>query len=550
MTLHVIYSNATGTTQDLAALDAIRLASPMDGGEQGVSLTANAEEGSVAISTLLVDDPGGTLNLVGHRRVYVYESAEDPLNQMIWTGFLGDRTVTRGEGEFVLSADRRWSAALVEGNTILSRRIITGADGNRPAETDVARVTWLVASSYLSTVDNALGYLDTSGPIAMEAADLRGQTAFDVVNDCANRSGKNWFLIYHGDTSPPSYIGTYSIWYASAESSSYVSTLRLTNVLADVDNSTTFAVNPDVTLRRDPSRVYSGVYLPYEGGVLYQQDTATKNAYAARDTAAPNANVEDSTKAAALARRYLDDAATEDDRIDFRIVVPKEKVNHLREGHRVEVKFSHLPGYSSAYGWARLLRRTVTQLSDELYEIAGELSGAGTSLSGTLDVLGDVIQGYAPNGSSTESMIMKPATQYNWTVSVARLSGTAGGYAFTWTVMDAALLEAIATGPGLTSFAEGVKWYATWEVAGASGTQDATCTGAPWEDDAGSIVGARPGICGAVDTVNCGRVSGVFTTRTAAQFDFTQPVHFAAYQAIGPHDGVTTYRWTFRITEA
>jgi len=402
MGLQVRYNSAT----DVADVVTVR---------QGASFSAAAEEGAVATSQIIVDDPDNSLNYVGLRRLYAYETTAPAHNQMVYNGYLQDRTIGRqpaeGPDDDEEVMGRRWALNVADTNSLLSRRLITGADGDRPAETDIARIQWLLDSndSYLSnphdTWENPSPYIDTGDPVDMDAADLRGQTAFDVLNDCAQRSGKFWFATYYeaNDSVPPTNNGSIALFYAFDYSTLYSSTLRLTNVRADVDNATTFAVLPDASLSRDPTRAYSGVYLTYDGGSLYAQSTNVANLFQQRDAAVSNVNIKTAAKATALATRYLGDASSEDDRISARFVVPKQHVNLLREGQRFEAKFSHLPGLSS-YTWLRCLRRTVTPRSDEEYEIAitatgvpvpsliqskssGMISGGTVSVTVTLDTV-------------------------------------------------------------------------------------------------------------------------------------------------------------------
>lgn len=351
----------------------------------GVAFQSNAEEGSTAITAMVVDDESNALDYVGLRRVYAYETAAPAHNQIVYNGYLQARTIGRGPAQGMDSDEsitgRRWTLQIADTNSLLSRRIITGADGERKAETDVARIQWLLTANdrYLSnpqdTWDTAGTYVNTVGALDMEAADLRGQTAFDVLNDCAQRSGKNWgaFYLETNDTVPPTNGGSITLWYDFDYSTAYTSSVRLTNVRADVDNVTTFFVNPDATLGRDPSRNYSGILLNYSGGSVYTQSTNVANLFQRRDTSVSNANVKSAAAAATLSARYLEDAAREEDRLTCRFVVAKQYVNSLREWQRCQVNLSWLPGYTG-YNYARVLSRTVRQLTDDFYEIGVELS--------------------------------------------------------------------------------------------------------------------------------------------------------------------------------
>lgn len=379
MTLRVEFSTGGTATSNVAG--SIRRDLPTG----GPKFTIKAEEGAVGGSEVYVDDTAGTLNVVGLRRWWAWETGEDPGYQVIATGYIGPREIGRianGIDDHVVGADRVWTVSLNDHNQLLARRLITGTDGDRPAETDIARITWLIGSSYLSGVDNVLGYINATDTVSLDASDLRGQSAYEVLRDCAQRSGKDFFLVRRGDTSPPTFGGTdrCSLWYDYQVSTAYQSTLRLTNIRADVDNTTTFAVNPDAKLRRVPDRTYSGILVRHVNGSVYSQNTTTLNTFGARDNAVTDSNITTDAAAAALAATYLDNARTEEDRITCRFMVPHTKVNHLREGQAVQVKFSHFgTPYSAGYTYMRCVERTVEQVSDTTYEISVELVGTGTT---------------------------------------------------------------------------------------------------------------------------------------------------------------------------
>ena len=396
----------------------------------GLSVTANAEEGSVAISTIAVDDPNGTLDFVGMRRVFITEDSESPLNTAVWTGFLGDATISRGPGAgldndvHVIGAARRWTLNLVDVNSLISRKVIRSG-GDRPAETDIARVNWLIDTWQLP-INNTAGYIATSGGVSMDATDYTNQTAFDVLNDAAQASGRNWFAFYDQatDTNPPVYIGSYSLFYNSPGSSIYDSGIRLTNVQADVDDTTTFVVLNDATINRDPSRLADGILVTYNGGSVYVQNNTTGDTYFgpgySRDLVMPHANTSSEASASALARRYVSDASSPVDRISCSFLVPKEKVNALYQGQRVQIKFTHFfTEYAQSYVYARCLKRTVTQLSDDQYRIDVELApstdgGVGGAAcepvqyaytESTFDTPYDVVLGSAPTAGNTLAAI-------------------------------------------------------------------------------------------------------------------------------------------------
>jgi hypothetical protein len=261
-------------------------------------------------------------------------------------------------------------------NTLLARRIMVGSDCNRPAETDVERLQWLTGTTEQSFIDDATTFLDTSGPVNMDAADYRYQYANQIYDDCSQASGKNYFLY-------PYFDSTWKVgfWYEhSDESTDYSSDIQISNDASDIDYSTTFEAKIDTTLTRDPSRVYSGVAMPFDGGTQYSQRASTISVFAARDTSAPMVNVKTYTKAQARALRYLDTIKTEEDIIETGLYLPPEQVNDVLVGQRMQAKFTHLPGYED-FSWMRVLKKTTTFLTPWLYDVDLTLSGTASNAS-------------------------------------------------------------------------------------------------------------------------------------------------------------------------
>ena len=333
-----------------------------------LDVAMNAEEGSVAQSTVFADDPDGDLDITGHRRFRITESTATGSNTTIWVGYTAARRYHRGDSTRTGVA-RAVDIDLVDVNSIIARRIFDRSQANRPAETDVARITWLLTTEETQLIDDAT-FFSSSNAVAMDAVDYRGQSVENVLNDCAQQSGKNYFIWYNDDTNQ------YSLFYDFADAEVYTSPLRLTNVASEVDGSLTFAISIETELSRSPDRVYSGAYLEYDGGTVYEQKTATANSFARRDAVMPAENVKTQAKATARAQRYLNDMDSEEDVITTSVILPAAKVNFLMQGMRVQFKATHLPGYTD-YTYLRLLNRSVRQLSEEFYEVKCELSSAG-----------------------------------------------------------------------------------------------------------------------------------------------------------------------------
>ena len=332
-------------------------------------LTENAEEASVATSEVVVDDPEMDLDEIqGHRGYYVIEDATGD-DEVIFYGYIADQTISRGD----YPLGRQWTLSLVDINSLIDKRIMTGSDCNRDAETDVARMLWLLTTDEAHAFHSDTTYISTANPVDMDACDYRGQRLSQVVDDCEQASGKNAYLFW----SSPFTGGTRSLWYGANSLTTRQSPLGLSNDLADIDDATTFAISEDTKLVRDPSRMYSGIYLPYDGGAIYKSGLYPETAFSwFRDGAMPSLNVKSETKASARAVRYLNDLHTQEHRIQTAVILPNTNVNDIRPGMFVPFKGTHLPGYETAIN-CRVLNRTVGQWTHDQYLVELELSPVG-----------------------------------------------------------------------------------------------------------------------------------------------------------------------------
>jgi hypothetical protein len=336
-----------------------------------------------SMSGLTLDDPTGSLDVTALRAFAIEEA--DCSKRRLFSGYVADRSQARGDGShrsLILGAARTWDTTLVDYNNTMWQRVIRGSDGNRPAETDVARINWIIGSAYTATVSDA-GLISSSGPVNMDAADYRGRYPADVAADCGNASQKNYFVYFDEATWHPAFA------YFDPTSTTYTSTLQFSNVLSDVDSSTTFAATGVLDL--DPSAVYSGVYLRYSGGTVYRQNTTTLSDIGIRDASIDEPDIKTSAAAIARADAYLVAAGVEQKTLKIHTELPSTHVNLILPGQRVRVKFSHLTGYTS-FAYARVVTRTVSQAegSDKVYivelecrnpKLMGGIGAGGTPVS-------------------------------------------------------------------------------------------------------------------------------------------------------------------------
>jgi len=345
----------------------------------------NAEEGSVAINSLVIDDPDGDLEMYGHRILAIEETdAIDPLDRFVFVGFVGSVKTMRGP--YRTGVSRQYVCDVADANTILSWSIMVGAGNVRPAETDIERIAWWLTTSEADPIVDDRYVLATDG-IDMDANDYNTQGALAVIDDCAQQSGRNYWVTYFGDvgvtTDTP--WGSFGMWYDAADSEAYPSGVRLTNILSDVNltpgsgEDLTFYIGltEETELTRDPMRVYSFIVVPFKSSYVSAYSTRTAEIFRRRMSVMPAINVTTKATATARAARYVSDLATPEDRATVKTTVPRSLVNTIRPGMLVSVKVTHWPGYADDYVLMRVLSRRVVEISEEEYaafELTLELS--------------------------------------------------------------------------------------------------------------------------------------------------------------------------------
>lgn len=369
MTQFYLYRDAFGVSSSFSVPlgnDRIRL------GELS-SLEERAEHLDTGSTTLVFDDPNADMGSGGdairaNARLNITETACPVGNQRLYSGIFGGRQYKRRAGQhdsLRLGVSREIEGELHDLNTLASMRVIPNSDRDaiRPAESVNTRLEWILSTGYMTLVVDA--GLVVSNSTHMTKADYRGQRPANVVNDCELAAGFGWnaFIYWNEATAEP------ALFFDNANTSTaYSSTLRISNVLSDLDSFTdpaavTFGPSVDAELSRNPSDLGSGVYLPFENGAVYRTSTSTIDAYGRKDIIAPNSNVKSRDRARAQADDFLVQHATEEERITVTVELPPSHVNLIRAGQRIQVRFQHLPGYES-FTWCRVLTRAPGQTKD------------------------------------------------------------------------------------------------------------------------------------------------------------------------------------------
>ena len=352
---------------------------------EGWEFTEKAEEGAFGSGVIWLSDPDMDLDVDGLRAYFVLEDASEATDNVLWGGFVVDPEVSRGE-QGTTHYDplaRAWQLQLTDRNGYWNRRVMVGTDCKRPAESDVTRMQWLLTTSEASWLDDATTYLATGSPSNMDKVDYRGQYLNQILDDCAQHTGKNWWVQLQESGSGRKNVG----WYGLDGLTDYTSDILLSNDPTDwLDDalldgtSLTWPIADQTKLRRDTSRVYSGVYLRYANGTkaIYRRRAASVTAYGYRDYVTDYPNVKTKAKAIARATRLLNDLANPDERITTTVRLPRGKATMLRAGMRVQFRATHLEGYSS-WNWLRVLSVSIKPIGiGDQYDLALELQGPGT----------------------------------------------------------------------------------------------------------------------------------------------------------------------------
>ena len=310
-----------------------------------------AEMGEETTGGIPLEDPDGTLTIVGHRPVTVEE--DECAQPRLFTGWTATRDMGRKyEDALIVSDARIVDTTIVDINEAFSFRQITGADGNRPQETWQARCTWILGSDYLDgLVDTSEDFIVTN-TVLMDPADYRSGYPVAVMNDLSDRSGNayTFFLFYRPSN------GLITLFFDNPTSYIAACTLSISNVLADVDYAAVFPPDNVAVLAREPDLTYSGVTVEYNDGTmkLYRRRPSTETAYIRRETTIQRPYTKGLATATAQAEKWLDKHSVETDRITCSIQVPAASVGLIQAGQSIQARFSHLGLPYSAAGGATM----------------------------------------------------------------------------------------------------------------------------------------------------------------------------------------------------
>jgi hypothetical protein len=336
-----------------------------NGSDPRFSLTAYAEECSIASSSIVVRDPDGDLHITGLNRFDVVEDdsiADDPY---IWVGRFTNRVEKRGR--YLTGPSRDIECTLEDMNNTVSRYILGLTEGaNRPAEDHGDRIAWLFGTDVMFNItDDSLVIINSS--VNMPAYDYTGMSPQQVIDDCARASGYQNFVWYNGVTDELGLV------YARSDGDWLDSGLRLSNLPSEVDDSTTFYLGMDAGLEWDPSRIASHVFARGDGITTFEENDDTADLFGRTDKAMDFPTVRDgATLTTRTLRALANDLDTETVIVKGTVYLPSTHASMFKAGYRFLLHATHLSGFQDDFADLRLVMTTHELITPTLYRIEFE----------------------------------------------------------------------------------------------------------------------------------------------------------------------------------
>jgi len=336
--------------------------------------TSSAVSGGSDTAFVDIDDPDGELDIEVGQGFWVDENDCTP--ERIWTGEVVSFTVDRGN--YRDGPGRVWHLEMVGINAGAMFRVLSERDtAKRPPETNLERIDWLLGTTAVtgaSTIFADDGFISGTA-FDVDESDFTGEYPADVLASLGGEFGRNWFLFWN-----PAENHT-TLFYGAVDEGISDSTLSISNVQSD-SNSTCIFPFVDAVLSRSSEEIYAGVLVKFRGNSVLVRNSATEAAYVDRHAVVSTDRIGRLSTAVTFGTRWLAEHANPRDTLTCTLILPDDQVNLLREGMRVDVKFSHLPGYDT-FTTVVVRRRTVTFYPQRAnsYRVKYELSA--TSVAGT-----------------------------------------------------------------------------------------------------------------------------------------------------------------------
>ncbi len=339
--------------------------------EDGIQTMTQAADGDVGSSILKLDDPDGDLSIAQWSYVVINETDCTP--PRCFTGYV--YKVHYERGPFLTSDGRVIVLDVVDLNTLLHQTILRAGTSNRPLESGTARLTWLLGSAALSGIVYDRGLVG-SNPWMFDESNYVKAYANDVLPDlCVSSSGEvgRIYFVYWDHAT-----GTPGLFYDRPTAAVSDSTLSLSNVHADINETTTFWAYVSPEEDREGDGLYCGVLFGWKGGYIYRHRQSTHDALGLgfhREGLFETDRIGNVDTADRHAEQWLDTHSAQKDTVTCVVRLPAAKVNLIEAGHRIQVRFNHLPGFETTT-WTRVSRRSFmfTPGTNQFYDVQLELS--------------------------------------------------------------------------------------------------------------------------------------------------------------------------------
>jgi hypothetical protein len=287
-----------------------------------------ANQGQVGTGRLVIDDTTGTAELAPPATEWSIVASE-ATPTTIGGGFIGEAGIDKGP--LTAGTERQFGPVLEDWNTALTDRVLKGNAANRPEETDYQRINWLLGQAVTGMLDGA-GQVPNTNTVTMDPTNYRGKTPLDVLDDCAESAGKNYFVYYESGTGWVLYYDK-----TGAATAAFTSDLQLSDDPTEVDSSTIYAMS-NVDYEVDPERIYAVLNVKWANGWIYEQNASTVTTYRNLQKTVIKENIKKASRARAWAQRQLAKLNEPTKRLECTVTVPESALGELRAGYRIEVK--------------------------------------------------------------------------------------------------------------------------------------------------------------------------------------------------------------------
>ena len=351
--------------------------SRLPGGVEG--LPASAWFGEPMTAGIVIDDTNGDID-VPMWSTFTVDETDDVGKERIFSGWIRDRRISRGPS-YKSGVARQWAIDITDIQALFSFDCFRAKSAQRGEESDIARITFALSARplvYTPIVDN--GRFNTANPINLGPGDYVLQYPVEMFQSITAQCSKN-FYAYWDDTA-----AEISFHYDELGAGPAAG-IAISNVIADVDNVTTFFPFVDAEQHRDPDRVYTDEMLTWLGGTVTGLNQATVDALSPtefspvefhRTLVRSTSRIGKLATAEAQVIRDLDFHAEEDVLLSVTLRLPSAVVNECHAGDVITSTFTHIPGHETPTDMV-IVRRIVVPVDGrtDMYDVHLELTNQG-----------------------------------------------------------------------------------------------------------------------------------------------------------------------------